>query len=131
MQMQTNLKQILCLTAVIVVLLANAVSAEVVSKVAAVVNDSIITTYQLEKAFEKTLALNPGSENLGSAEKDKMRRQLLDKLIEEELVKERVKQLPLPVSDDDVEAAIQDVQNQNNLTRQQLQEELQQQGMDL
>ncbi len=105
-------------------------NAEVVSKVAAVVNDSIITTYQLEKEFQEALALNPGSANLGVAEKDKLRRQLLDKLIEEELVKERIKKLRLKVSDNDVEAAIEDVQRQNNLTREQLKSALQQQGMD-
>ena len=120
------------LSLILIILFASVnANAEVVSKVAAVVNDSIITTYQLEKTFQEALALNPGSQNLNAAEKDKMRRQLLDKLIEEELVKERVKQLRLKVSDEDVEAAIEDVQNQNNLTRKQLLEALQQQGMDL
>jgi len=105
-------------------------SAEIVSKVAAVVNDSVITTYQLEKAFEETLALNPAAENLDSAEKEKLRLQVLDTLIEEELIKERVKQLRLSVSDADVDAAVADVQRQNKLTLEQLKSALQQQGME-
>jgi peptidyl-prolyl cis-trans isomerase SurA len=98
--------------------------------VAAVVNDSIITTYQLDQALQKALAGIPAAESLSVAEKDKLRRQLLEQLIEEELVKERVAQLRLKVDDEDVEAAVQDVQRQNNLTREQLQAALEQQGMD-
>lgn len=113
----------------VVLLLTTSVSAEVVSKVAAVVNDAIITTHQLETALQEALAANPAGQSLDPAEKEKLRRQLLDKLIEEELVKERVKQLRLSVSEEDVEAAVQDVQRQNNLSREQLQAALVQQGM--
>ena len=121
-------KKYLAALAIILLLVTN-VSAEVVSKVAAVVNDAIITTHQLETALQEALAANPAAQSLDAAEKDKLRRQLLDKLIEEELVAERVKQLRLKVSDEDVDAAIDDVQQQNKLSREQLKMALQQQGM--
>ncbi len=111
-------------------LLLQAANAEVVSKVAAVVNDAIITTHQLEKALQESLAANPAAASLGAAEKDKLRRQLLDQMIEELLVEERVKQLRLKVGDEEVEAAVEDIQRQNSLTREQLKSALEQQGMD-
>ena len=128
--MQANLKQIFCASAIIVALLFSPVTAEVVSKVAAVVNDSIITTYQLDQALQEALAAKPNAPSLSAAETDKLRRQLLDTLIEEELVNERIRKLKLTVAEEDVDAAIQDVQLQNNLTRQQLRDALAQQGMD-
>lgn len=114
----------------VLLLFAAPATAEIVSKIAAVVNDAIITTTQLDKAFREALSLNPAGKNLEGEEKEKLRRQVLDQLIEEELIKERVTQLRLKVADEDVEAAIQDVQRQNNLTREQLQAALEQQGMD-
>jgi len=120
------------ISALIFFLLFTAVncSAEVISKVAAVVNDAVITTRQLEAAFAQALKLNPNSASLTAAEKEKMRLKVLDQLIEEELFKDRLKQLRIKVSEEDVEAAVEDVQRQNNLTREQLAQALQQQGMD-
>ena len=128
--MYTRFMQLFIILFISVLLHVVPASAAVVSKVAAVVNDAIITTHQLEKAFQESISLNPAAQNLDSAEKEKLRLKLLDQLIEEELFKERVKQLRLKVSDEDVEAAIQDVQRQNNLTRDQLKSALKQQGMD-
>ena len=104
--------------------------AEVVSKVAAVVNDAIITTHQLETKFNEALDRQPAGSSLDVAGRDKLRRQLLDKLIEEMLVEDRVRQLRLKVSEEDIDAAVADVQQNNNLTREQLLAALQQQGMD-
>jgi len=123
------LKQIITAVVFILFLVTTSVNAEIISKIAAVVNDAIITTYQLDNALEKALKLNPSSSSLSAAEKEKLRLKILDQLIEEELFKERVSKLRIKVSDADVEAAINDVQQQNKLTREQLIAALQQQGM--
>ena len=127
--MFTRLQKIFTITCLLL-LTAHVAPAEMVSKVAVVVNDAIITTHQLEKAFLDEVATNAAAQNLDDAERDKLRLKVLDRLIEEELVKDRVKELRLKVSDEDVEAAINDVQQQNKLTRKQLESALQQQGMD-
>lgn len=111
-------------------LLVGAASAQaiVVSRIAAVVNDDIITTHQLDQALQKELSSmdsNPSPAQLGA-----MRKELISRLIEESLVQQRIKELNLTVTDEEIEVAIQDVQNQNQLTRQDLEEALLAQGME-
>lgn len=111
-------------------LLVGAASAQaiVVSRIAAVVNDDIITTHQLDQALQKELTTmdgNPSPAQLGA-----MRKELISRLIEESLVQQRIKELNLTVTDEEIEVAIQDVQNQNQLTRQDLEEALLAQGME-
>jgi len=104
------------------------VKAEVVSRIAAVVNKDIITTYQLDQKLQEQLAKQerqPSPAQLGV-----LRQELLSRMIEETLIQQRVKALNLKVSDDEVETALQDVQNQNQLTREELKEAVTAQGLD-
>ena len=101
--------------------------AEVVSRIAAVVNDEIITTYALEQALDSHLGKaerRPAPAQLGA-----LRKELLSRLIEETLIQQRIRTLKLQVGDDEVESAIADVQAQNQLTREQLEQALQAQGL--
>jgi peptidyl-prolyl cis-trans isomerase SurA len=106
----------------------NSVSAEVVSRIAAVVNKDIITTHQLDQKLQEQLAnqeQQPSPAQLGV-----LRQELLSRLIEETLVQQRIKALNLKVSESEIETALQDVQNKNHLTREQLEEAVSAQGMD-
>lgn len=105
--------------------------AETISRIAAVVNDDIITTHQLEKKVAERLAAESGGQKLSAAEMDTLRRALLSELIEEALISQRIDELGLKVTDEELEAAVQDVQKQNRLTREQLIEALQLEGMTL
>ena len=112
-------------TAALVLVLALPVGAQTINRIAAVVNDEIITTYQIEQEL-RTLApadLPPGRGPV-------VRQEVLDRLIEEALLQQRIRELGIKVGDDELEAAIQDVQRQNNLTRPQLEEALRIQGME-
>jgi peptidyl-prolyl cis-trans isomerase SurA len=112
---------ILCLAA-----LAPAWSEEV-SRIAAVVNGEIITTYTLEAALNDQLAKagsRPSPAQVGA-----LRKELLSRLIEEELMQQRIRALRLQVSDEEVDNAIRDVQEQNRLSREQLEQALQDQGL--
>jgi peptidyl-prolyl cis-trans isomerase SurA len=84
--------------------------------VAAVVNGEIITTYELDREMAQ---LGP---TMG-------RMEALSALIEETLILQRVKELGLQAGDEEIEAAIKDIQRQNNLTREQLEATLQAQGI--
>ncbi len=94
--------------------------AETIDSIAAVVNDEIITTFQLQQELRNAPAT-------GAEEK----RQVLDKMIEKTLLQQRIREIGLKVADEELDAAIADVQRQNNLTRAQLEEALRQQGMSL
>ncbi len=104
------------------------VAAEVVSRIAAVVNKDVITTNQLDQKLKEQLAKQgrePSPVQLGA-----LRQETLSRMIEETLLRQRIKELNLKVSEDELETAMLDVQKQNQLTREQLMEAVQLQGLD-
>lgn len=111
----------IALVLLLVLLGATSASAERLNGLAAVVNDEIITLYQLEEEV---------TSRLGSDADDQARRKVLDSLVEELLIQQRAKALGLQVADEELEAAIEDIQRENKLTRQQLQAALTAQGID-
>ncbi len=103
-------------------------AAEVVSRIAAVVNTDIITTNQLDLKLKEQLAKQdsqPSPAQLGS-----LRQELLSRLIEETLLQQRITALNLRATDEEVEKAVDDVQKKNQLTREELKQALQLQGVD-
>jgi len=106
----------------------NSATAAVVSRIAAVVNKDIITTYQLDQKLQEQLAKRdkqPSPAQLGA-----LRQELLSRMIEETLVQQRIRNLGLRVSDEEIETALLDVQKKNNLTRAELEEAVLVQGME-
>lgn len=103
--------------------------AEVVTKIAAVVNDHIITTYQLEKAVNGILSTQGRSAPLGLQERQALRAQVLGGLIDEELVRQKVEGLGIKVTDEELEATLRDVQKQSKVTTEQLRAAVEAQGM--
>jgi peptidyl-prolyl cis-trans isomerase SurA len=103
------------------------VSAQVVSRVAAVVNKEIITTHQLDQKLQEQLAKQqkqPSPVQMGA-----LRRELLSRMIEESLVQQRIVALNLTVSEEEIETALLDVQKKNQLSREALEDAVQQQGL--
>lgn len=102
-------------------------SADVVSRVAAVVNKDIITTLQLDQKLRSKLAKlekQPSPVQLGA-----LRQELLSRMIEETLVQQRITALKLRVTEDEIETAILDVQKKNKLTREELEDAVALQGL--
>ncbi len=115
----------------LLLLLASALPAraELISKIAAVVNQDIITTYQLDQEVAKVLAKRAQGEKLSPQQMAALRRTLLDKLIDETLLKQQIEALGLKVSEAEIDAAVYDVRRQNKLTEEQLKRALEAQGM--
>ena len=106
----------------------NTAAAEVVSRIAAVVNKDIITTHQLDQKLQAQLAKQerqPSPAQLGA-----LRQELLSRMIEETLVQQRIKALNLRVSEEEIETALLDVQKKNQLTREELEEAVMVQGLE-
>lgn len=107
-------------TMVAALLLSGAVArAELVDRVAAVVNRDVIALSEVEKRAAPELA------RLGSAERDPQKRaeqrtkvlkSSLDILIGEKLMEEQIRELGLGVTDAELDAAVSDVRRQNNVT---------------
>lgn len=122
-----NVKRVALLAGFFCLTALTPAGAETVSRIAAVVNGDIITTYQLDQALNAQLAKSekrPSPAQVGA-----LRKELLSRLIEEELVQQRIRALRLQVSDEEVENAVLDVQKQNKLTREQLEQAVQAQGL--
>ncbi len=102
-------------TAALVLALSAWANATTIDRVVAVVNNEIITSFQLEKELRATGELD--------------RRAVLDRLIQQTLERQRAKEIGIEVSEAEIEAAIRDVQLQNDLSRAELEEALLAQGM--
>lgn len=113
----------------LVLLLCGHAAAETINRVAAVVNDEIITTYQLEKALSELQTTRPALTDATLSHP--AAGQVLDRLIEEKLLTQRIDRLQLQVGEQEVDAAIEDVKVSNNLDQDGLEAALAQQGMNL
>lgn len=103
--------------------------AEVLNKVAAVVNQDIITTYELDREVANRLAAQTPENRPVPQSREALQRQVLDQMIEQTLVNQRVEELGLQVTEEEMEEAINDVLQQNNITREQLRQALAAQGL--
>lgn len=99
-------------------LLAGAARAELVDRVAAVVNNDIVPLSEVEQKAAPELSRLSAEPD--PAKRAKLRQQtlkaVLDALIGERLIEAQVKELNVEVSDAELDAAIDDVKKQNNVT---------------
>jgi len=125
------MKQTLFVLFFSLLLLVTPVTAKTLSKVAAIVNDEVITTFQLDKAVVTALGEKANRNQLTTGEFEKIKSQILEKLVNDKLLEQRIKELGLSVSEAEIEQAIEDVQRKNGLTRATLIEALETQGSSL
>ncbi len=97
--------------------------------VVAMVNNDAVTSYQLEKKLATIMAADTAKNRLSKEEHQALRLKVLNSMIEDLLVEQRIHELGLAVSDQEIDSAIEDVQQQNKLTRDQLKTALEAQGM--
>ncbi|NMC73654.1 MAG: peptidylprolyl isomerase [Geobacteraceae bacterium] len=103
--------------------------AELVSSIAALVNDEPITTFDIDREKEGVeKGLDP-SKPLDAAGKEQLRQAALESLIGKKLIQQKVKELDVKVSDEEVRQAIEDVKRTNNITQERLQEALAARGI--
>ena len=102
--------------------------AEPLIRVVALVNNDVVTSYQLE---QKLAEMNSPAQKGAATQGETSDRELLNLLIEDVLVQQRIAELGLSVSDQELTSAIEDVQRQNKLTLEQLQTALHAQGVSM
>jgi len=106
-------RKIVFFTGFLYLILAFPVGARVIDRIAAVVNDEVITLSELDEAclplFQKYLRVvtDPIEEEKIVR---KIRKQVLERLIEEKLVEQAVKKYHIKVTDEEVEAFIKHIQ---------------------
>ncbi|WNG32996.1 peptidylprolyl isomerase [Archangium violaceum] len=105
-------------TMVAALLLSSAVArAEMVDRVAAVVNRDVIALSEVEKRAAPELSKLAGVRDpqKRAEERTRLIKTALDALIGEKLMEEQIRELGLAVTDSEVEAAVADVKRQNNV----------------
>ncbi|WP_129125218.1 peptidylprolyl isomerase [Geomonas oryzae] len=100
--------------------------AKQISGIAAVVNDEVITTLDLDKEYAQMLK---ESEKLPPAEKMGLKSAALNRLVDKKLVEQKIRELDIKVGEDELRASIEDVKKQNNLTQEALEQALAAQGL--
>ena len=104
----------------VVVLFGAEARSEVVDRVVAVINDSIITLSELNAASAMA------AERLGPADKkdvkkaEELRGKMLDGLIEQKLVKQAADKAGIDISEREIDLAVDDIKKQNGLTQESL-----------
>jgi peptidyl-prolyl cis-trans isomerase SurA len=110
-------------------LVASVARAEIVDRVAAVVDEQVVTlseVYQLGRAFidERTRAVDAGPTERRAAELE-----VLDSIIRRRLVSQYLEELQMDVTDDDIERAIDEVSRRHGVERDALRAEVERSGV--
>jgi peptidyl-prolyl cis-trans isomerase SurA len=90
----------------------------ITNAIVAVVNDDIITLYNVNREAQPAFAEAEKKALLNDATKSQIRRMALDRLIEKKLTDQKIKELNIKVSEEEIRQAIDDVRKQNNIPSQ-------------
>ena len=112
-----------------ITLLPLTVGAELINGVAAIVNDDIITTYEVDK--EATLMGKEMEKRAPSEAVDKgsLHNTSLNRLIDKKLIEQKIRELDIKISEEELKQSIEDVKKQNNLSQEALVAALRAQGL--
>jgi len=115
----------------LVLLVPLAAQARVVEKIAAVVGSEIILQSEVEERVAPLMAeiaaiANP---NQRAARAAALRRQVLDRMVDEQLLIQEANELKISISSEEVDRSIEQIKKDYGLTDAQLREELRKQGM--
>jgi peptidyl-prolyl cis-trans isomerase SurA len=124
------IKTLITSTLILVALLPTPSPAEVVNQIVAVVNDEIITSYAVEK--EKAAILKEAERQQPPPPPEALVRldeTALNRLIDKKLVEQKVRELDIRVSEEEVRQSIEDVKRQNKLSQEALVSALAGQGL--
>ena len=104
-------------------------SDKVINAIAAVVNDEIITLYEVNREAAPVIREAEKKSALDAAGRSQIRRTMLDRLVEKKLVEQKIKELNIKVSEEEIRQAIDDVKKQNSMTQEALVAALANQGL--
>lgn len=97
---------------------------ELVDRIVAIVNEDVVTWSELQEA------VGPYLEGAGpTKQREQLMKDALEQLVSDRLLNQQVAEAQITVDDDEVERAIEDICRQNNITREQLRQAVEQRGL--
>lgn len=109
--------------------LASSANAEALNGIAAIVNEEIITYLELTREYDLVLK---AEEKRGAVSPDAaltLKKTVLESIIDRKLVKQKIKELKIVISDDEVRHSIEEIKRQNKLSQEALTAALLAQGI--
>ena len=95
-------------------------SGNVVNAIAAIVNDEVVTLHEVYRESQPVIREAEKKSAVDAAVRTQIRRAALEHLIEKKLLDQKIKELNIKVSDEEVKQAIDDVRKQNNMVSQEV-----------
>ena len=95
-------------------------SGKVVNAIAAIVNDEIVTLHEVDREAQPLIREAEKKSPVDAAVRTQIRRAALEHLIEKRLLDQKIKELNIKVSDEEIKQAIDDVKKQNNMASQEV-----------
>lgn len=123
-KMRTIALALLCLLSI-----TASASAELVSGIAAIVNDEIITYFELNREYALVLKAEEKRGAVSPEAAVTLKRQVLDSMIDRKLVKQKIKELNIVISEEEVRQSIEEIKRQNKLSQEALTSALIGQGL--
>lgn len=93
-------------------------SGKVINAIAAIVNDEAVTLYEVNREAQPLLKEAEKKGDLDDALRIQIRRGALDRLVEKRLVEQKIRELNIKVSEEEIRQAIDDIKRQNNIPSQ-------------
>ncbi|NJD92013.1 MAG: peptidylprolyl isomerase [Geobacter sp.] len=111
--------------------LTTASAAELISGIAAIVNDDIITIYEVNREYAAALQEEEKrtGQPLSKEAVNTLKKDIINALIDRKLIKQKIKELNIVVSEEEVRQSIEDVKKQNKLSQEALASALLAQGL--
>jgi peptidyl-prolyl cis-trans isomerase SurA len=88
-----------------------------ISSIAVVVNDELITTWEIDQALQPLVKEAEKKKPLDDAGRKELRQNVIKSLIDKKLVDQKIKELNVKISDDELRQSIDDIRKQNNMTQ--------------
>jgi peptidyl-prolyl cis-trans isomerase SurA len=124
------IKRVLMLAALLLApALAPAAKMEVIDRIVAVINDSVIMQSELDERVDEVLR-NLATEGARRPPLEIIRQQVLERMVEESLQLELAERMGIRVDDTSLNEALTGIARQNNFTLEQFAEEVRSEGMD-
>jgi peptidyl-prolyl cis-trans isomerase SurA len=95
-------------------------SGKVVNAIAAIVNDDIVTLNEVDRESQPLIREAEKKSAVDATVRSQIRRAALEHLIEKRLLDQKIKELNIKVSDEEIKQAIDEVKKQNSMTSQEV-----------
>ncbi|HIJ95093.1 MAG TPA: peptidylprolyl isomerase [Desulfuromonadales bacterium] len=113
-----NIRFLSGLSLTVLLLAPLSASAAVVNAIAAVVNDDIVSLYEVNREAQPVIREAEKKGAMNEAARSTIRSAVLERLIEKRLVEQKIRELNIKVTEEEVRQAIEDVKRQNNMPSQ-------------